>query len=133
MRLERSFVVLFLIAGIAFSGCIGGNRKPLLPVHDEVLVYPLAYDLTYLRTLDALLGVSGWDLEITDKENGMIQVRNIDYTGFDNSDQRSAVFILKRMGQSETSVELARSSQQVIGAGDLIKAISTQLNREVQA
>lgn len=133
MRLDRFFVVLTLIAGVAFSGCAGLRNKPLFPVHDEVLVYPLAYDLTYLRTLEALMTVPGWDLEITDKENGTIQMRNIDYTGLDNSDQRAATFVLKRMGQSETSIELDRNSQQVIGAGDLIKAISSQLNREVQA
>jgi hypothetical protein len=130
MRLSRILMSLFVVA--ALIGC-ANPKKPLLPVHDEVLVYPLAYDLTYLRTLEALMAVSGWDLEITDKENGLIRVRNIDYTGLDNSDQRTATFLLKRVGQRETSIELARDSQQAIGAGALIKAVSGQLNREVQA
>jgi hypothetical protein len=131
MRL-KSLGTLFsvIILSTSLTACIS-HPKALLPVHDEVLVYQLPYDLTYLRTLDSLMGVPGWDLEVTDKENGLIRVRNVDYTGLDNSDQRVAEFILKRVNRSQTSIELSKKSQQVLGAGDLIKAISAQLNREV--
>lgn len=126
-------IIAFMVgvAGASFTGCAA--KKPLLPVHDEILVYPLPYDLTYLRTLDALMNVQGWDLEVTDKENGLIRVRNIDFTGLDDSDQRIADFIVKRVNKDESSIELARESQQVMGSGDLMKAVSVQLNREVQS
>jgi hypothetical protein len=130
MRLNWALIILMI--GAALPGC-AKDRKPLLPVHDEVLVYQLPYDLTYLRTLDALNSVHGWDLEVTDKEKGLIRVRNVDYTGFDNSDQRTADFVLKRLNSDETSIELARNSQQILGAGDLLKAVSIQLNREAQS
>lgn len=123
-------VVVFLVA-IALTGC-ASSKKPLLPAHDEVLVYPLAYDLTFLKTMEALMSIPGWDMEITDKESGLIRVRNIDYTGLDDSDQRLATFVLKRVARGETSIELEKGSQQVFGVKDLMKAISTQLNREVQ-
>jgi len=125
-------ILMTFVLAVTLTAC-ASNRKPFLPVHDEVLVYPLAYDLTYLRTMDALMAVEGWDLEVTDKENGLIRVRNMDYTGLDNSDQRTATFILKRLNVRETSVELAPDSQQILGAGTLIKAVSAQLNREAQA
>lgn len=117
-------LTLFLTVGCA-------HKKPLLPVHDEVLVYQLPYDLIYLRTLDALQTVPGWELQMTDKESGFIQVRNINYSGLDDSDKRTATFMIKRIDNGETSIELSRESQQVFGVGDLMKAVGKYLSREV--
>ena len=129
MRHNR--MVITLMAALVLMGC--AHHNPILPVHDEVLVYPLAYDLTYLRTLDALMTVPGWDLETTDKEKGLIRVRNVEYSRVNDADKRLATFLLKRLNGRETSVELERDSQQVLGAGTLIKAVSAQLSREVQS
>lgn len=120
---------LILIAFFLTLGC--AHKKPLLPVHDEVLVYQLPYDLTYLRVLDSLQTLPDWELEVTDKEAGFVRVRNMNYGGLDDADKRTATFLIKRINLGETSVELAPESQQVIGVGDLMKAVGKYLSREV--
>lgn len=126
--IKKGFGVMALM--ILMSGCF--NHNPVLPVHDEVLVYDIPYDLTFLRVIDALQSVAGWDLELTTKEAGLIRVRNIDYGGLDDSDRRTVTFLVKRIDSGKTSVELAPNSQQTLGSGDLLKAVSGELSREVQ-
>ena len=100
-----------LLAGFAVTGC--AVNKKLTPLHDVILVYKLAYDLTYLRAVHAIQDVKGWALEETDKEKGIIRVRNLDFSLFDDSDQRIISILIKRDSRSETSVQLAPESQRV--------------------
>ena len=44
------------------AGCV--HDTAVRPLHNEVLRYPVAYDLAYLRTLEALQSLPGWELEI---------------------------------------------------------------------
>ncbi|MCM8775191.1 MAG: hypothetical protein NC930_02385 [Candidatus Omnitrophica bacterium] len=103
----------------------------IVPIHDEVLVYELPFDLVYLRTLEALELVDGWELEETEKEKGLIRVRNINFSSFADADKRIATFLVKRISREQTSVELAPESQQVIGVDKLLKSVSTQMAREL--
>lgn len=128
MKMLRLISVL-MIAAVFSAGCAG--KKPLLPAHDEVLVYKLPYDLTYLRIIDALQTVPDWDLEMTDKENGWIRVRNINYSQFNDADKRLVTVMIKRLAAGQTSVEIRKEDQQVLGGGDLLKAISRELGQEV--
>lgn len=114
---------------VAASGCAGNN--PLLPAHDEVLLYDLPYDFAYLRALDAIQEIPGWELESTEKERGIIQVRNINYNSLDDADNRLITVLIKRVSRGRTSVELARESQHVIGGDKLLKTISDTVNREL--
>lgn len=125
MRLPKlSFVlVLSLLVGCAVGPKVG-------PLHDETLIYPLAFDLTYLRTLEALQRVPGWELESTEKEKGLIRVRNINFSGLDDADKRNATFQLKRVDRKETSIQLIPQSQRVVGVGELLSEISKTLNKE---
>ena len=111
------------------AGCFEHN--PVLPVHDEVLVYNLPYDLTYLRVVEGLQSVAGWDLDITLKESGLVRVRNLDYSGLDDADKRTVTFLVKRIESRKTSVELMPESQQTLGSGDLLKAVANELSQEV--
>lgn len=122
-------ISVLIIAAVFSAGC--ANKKPLLPAHDEVLVYKLPYDLTYLRTIDALQSVQDWDLEITDKENGWIRVRNTNYSQFNDADTRVITFMITRLAVGQTSVEIRKEDQQVLGGGELMKAISRELSQEV--
>lgn len=128
MKLFRSLLVLTAVLALS-AGC-ASKKQPILPVHDEVLVYKLPYDLTYLRTLDALQTVKDWDLELTDKENGIIRVRNISYSGFNDSEKRVAEFKITRIAGGQSSVEIVKEYQQVLGGGELMKAISRELSQE---
>ncbi len=133
MKRFFGLITIFALA-MGLQACAAMHRNPLLPVHDEVLVYQLPFDVAYLRALDALQNVQDWQLEYTEKEKGLIQVRNINYSGLDDADKRVVTFLIKKgADRGQTTVELAKESQQVLGAEVLIKAVSHSLEREVQA
>lgn len=117
---------LFLAGGLA--GC--AHDSPLLPVHKEVLVYPLPFDLVYLRTLETADLHPDWEPDYTLKEKGLIYLRNVRYSSFADADRRNVTIVVKRIGRRETSVSLAPESQAVAGAGELLTLIKENLSRE---
>ena len=123
--------VLVLILGLGLAGC--NTVSKVLPPTDQVLVYNLPYDLTYLRTLDALNSVGNWDLQETDKEQGMISMRNTNYSNLSDSDQRVITFVVKRVDRGTTSVSIDPKSQKVIGGKKLLDTISEALGREIKS
>ena len=122
-----AFLSIFLLLGL--FGC--ARSSPMLPVHDEVLVYSLPMDLTYLRTLEAVDSHPDWELDRTIKEKGLIYLRNLRYSSFADADRRTATLVLKRVGPRETSVQLDRKSQAVVGGDELLALIKEYLSREV--
>ena len=115
---------LFLLGGCAHSS--------LLPVHDEVLVFPLPYDLTFLRTLDAADTHPDWEPNWTDKEKGVIHLQNTRYSSFADADKRSMVLLVRREDAGESSVRLAPESQAVVGGGEVLKLIEAALSEEAR-
>lgn len=126
-----SAIALILILSMGFTGC--NTVGEVLPPNDEVLVYPLPYDLTYLRTLEALESCPHWQIDETDKEKGMIRARDTNYSRLDDSDLRSIVFMVKRVDRRTTSVSIAPESQKVFGGAELMKAIASALAREIKS
>ena len=129
MRYFKFWNVLILGLGICLAGCAAQNK--VLPLHDEVLTFKLPYDLTYLRTEEALERVDGWELQLTEKEKGVIVVRNISYSSGDDADRREATIWVKRIGPRATSVQLAPESQRVLGGGKLLERVSQYLDQEL--
>jgi hypothetical protein len=127
MKLFSKFV-LILILGLGLAGC--NTVGEVLPPNDEVLVYKLPYDLTYLRTLEALNSVGTWQLEETDKERGMISVRDTNYSRLDDSDLRVITFVIKRVDLETTSVSIDPKSQKVFGGKKLLEVIGRALGCE---
>ncbi|MBU9889393.1 MAG: hypothetical protein KTQ49_05965 [Candidatus Omnitrophica bacterium] len=123
----RFFCVLVL--GLVLAGC--NTVSKVLPPNDETLVYPLPYDLTYLRTLEALNAQPDWDLEQTEMAKGIIGVRNTNYSNFDDADLRVITFVIKREDLKTTSVSILPKSQHVPGGDKLLEAIGERLGREV--
>lgn len=126
-----SKLVLFSVLALALAGC--NTVCKVFPPHDEVLVYKLPYDLTYLRTIEALDGRGAWQLEETDKEKGTLSVRDTNYSRLDDSDLRVIHFVVKRVDRETTSVSIDPKSQKICGGKDLMKAISEALARETQS
>lgn len=126
-RIFYSFWVVALCLGSLSFGCAGQNLRPLA---DEVLVYPLPFDLAYLRTLEAVQSHPDWDLNRTLKEEGIIEIRNVRYSSFADADQRSATLILKRVGPRRTSIQFAPKSQTVVGTDDVLALVKQYLSRE---
>lgn len=120
--------VLVLIFGLGLVGC--NTVGKVLPPNDEVLTYELPYDLTYLRTMEALDSVPNWQLEETDKEKGTIDVRDTNYSRLDDSDRRVITFVVKRLDRGTTSVSIDPESQKVLGGQKLLDAVGATLGRE---
>lgn len=123
--------LLVLILGFAFAGC--NTVGEVLPPNDQVLVYKLPYDLTYLRTLEALNEAPNWQLEETDKEQGFISVRDMNYSRLDDSDLRAITFLVKRVDRETTSVSIDPESQKVFGGKKLLDLIGETLGREIRS
>jgi MFS superfamily sulfate permease-like transporter len=122
--------VLILMLGLGLAGC--NTVGKVLPPNDEVLTYKLPYDLTYLRTLEALNSVGAWELEETDKEKGWVRVRDTNYSRLDDSDMRVITFVIKRMDRQTTSVSIDPKSQKVYGGKKLLEVVGEALGREIQ-
>jgi len=112
MNGSRKLAAAILVMVFVVGGC-SWNEK-LLPNHDEILVYNLPFDLTYLRTLEALETLDDWELNELEKEKGIISVRNLAYGQFGDADKRVANFLVKRVSREQTSVQLAPESQRCL-------------------
>ena len=123
-------IIFVLMLGLSLAGC--NTVCKVFPPYDEVLVYKLPYDLTYLRTMEALDNKGTWQLEETDKERGTISVRDTNYSRLDDSDLRVIHFLVKRVDRGTTSVSIDPKSQKVFGGAELMKAIGSALSREIK-
>lgn len=109
------------------------------PSYDQVLIYERPYDFTYLKTLEALNTFPDWTLEETDKNKGLIVLRNVNYGHVSDRDKWEARFIVKSLGRKQTSVALEPDSQRLVQGGALLKridqvmAMSTVFKGEKQA
>ena len=125
-KISGSFLTALFIS-LASFGCA---HSSFLPHHDEVLIYPLPYDLAFLRTLEAVQEHKDWDLDWTDKEMGVISIRNMRYSSFADADRRQAFLIVKRLNSKETSVQFDPKSQSVVGGDEILKLVRGALSRE---
>ena len=121
-------VFLIILIGFGVAGC--ATAKKILPLHDEVITYNLPYDLTFLKTLDALNLQDGWELSRTEKEKGIICIQNTQYSRFNDADKRTLTFLVKRVDREHTSVSLAPESQRVLTGGDVLKAVGKRISAE---
>ena len=124
-RRRVGLLAMTILSSLFLFGCVHGRV-----VHDEVLTCPLPMDLTFLRTVEAVQTHPDWELDYTDKEKGIIHLRNLKYSSFDDSDERTATLVLKRIGRRETSIQLAPESQSILGVDEVLKLIKQALSRE---
>ena len=120
---------IFLAGSILLSGCM--TQEKSFPAQDEVLLYALPFDLTYLRTMEAIDSHPDWELSYSEKEKGIITVRNIHHSSLTDADKRIITFMVKRVDRHETSVQLAPDSQYVIGGDELLKLVGKYLSNEL--
>lgn len=132
MKNFRLFFLAIMTVGLV-SGCTSLGKAPekVLPLHDEVLHYNLPFDLTFLRTMEALENVEGWELEETEKEKGIIRARNMDFDRFADFLDSRATILVERVSRQETSVRLAPESQRITQGDELLKSISKFVTTEL--
>ena len=124
-------VPLFLLfLAVIFSGCTSDGRPKLIEAHDEVITSPHPMDFTYLRTLEAVQALPDWELDRTDKEKGIMHIRNVRYSSFADADLRIATLQLKRVSPRKTTIQLTKETQSIVGGDEVLKAIKKQLGLE---
>ena len=129
MKRVLNFFLMLSLSSLVLFGCT--HRPSILPVHDEVLTYSLPLDLVYLRTLDAVQAHPEWELNLTDKEKGIIRLHNMRYSSFADADLRILTLLIKRLGPRETTIQLAPESQSVVGGDEILKLVKQYLSREI--
>ena len=120
-------LMMIALLGLGTFGC--RHTEPFIEHNDEVLIYQLPYDLTYLRTMEALQMHDEWEIEETEKEFGVITVRNIAYGNFGDADKRKIVFNIKSMALGKTSVMIEPEYQHVPGGNKLMELVASYLSR----
>ncbi len=120
MKRTPSLLILSLILVAFISSCASVKEYPK---YDQVLVYNKPFDLTFLRTLEALNSFPGWALEETDKTKGVIILRNTEYGNLFDRDKWVVKFNVVSLGRKKTSVAIDSESQRNVKGGDLLKRI----------
>jgi uncharacterized lipoprotein len=119
MKRFHSLVLGFIF--LAFiSGCAAIKEYPK---YDQVLTYDKPFDFTFLRTLEALNTVAGWTLEETDKNKGVIVLRNVEYGSLFDRDKWLVRFNVVSLGRKKTSVSIDPSYQRNSMGGELLERI----------
>lgn len=126
MKRSQPFVLLGFIFLIFISGCAASKEYPKF---DQVLVYDKPYDYTFLRTLEALNTFSGWTLEETDKNKGVIVLRNTEYGNIFDRDKWVVRFNVVSLGRKKTSVAIDPESQRNAQGGELLKRVDEIMRR----
>ena len=126
-----TFIALTLLASI--SGCSAFKKHILhheqeVTVYDRVLVYDRPYDYTFLKTIEALNTFPEWVLEETDKNKGLIVIRNTQYGHLFDRDKWVVRFNVKRLDKRKTSVALEPDSQRTEKGGELLDRIDEVVN-----
>ena len=130
-RFNAAWIVLMTaVFSFSFQGCVHAP-KVILPTYDEVLVFELPYDLVYLRAMEALENVDGWEVEETEKEKGIIRVRNVQFKKVGDMDVQLANILIQRRDRRKTSVSFAEDSQHTLGGDKLLQAISEFVGQEL--
>ena len=128
--MKKLYFLTILLLVLTSSFLIGGcSSIEEYPRYDRVLTYDRPYDFTYLRVLEALNSYPNWVLEETDKEKGIIAIRNTEYGHLFDRDKNLARFIVKRVARSQTSIELDSETQQVGKGGEMLERIDQYMKR----
>lgn len=131
--MKIKFPTVAILALSVVAGCAWFEKTIEEPTrYDQVLVYERPYDFTYLKTLEALNTFPDWVLQETDKEKGIIEIRNTQYGHIFDRDKWTARFNVKRLDRKKTSVSLDPSTQTVERGKELLDRIDQVMNAAPQ-
>ena len=120
-------VLLSLIFCFALSGCAGKSNYLLPdqvpPGNSQEVLVEQPYDFVYLAVFDTVNDLTEWAPDKTLQTEGLIRLRNTQFSRLDDSDRRFVQIRIRRDGQFQTSVFLEPESRNIIGASDVLDAI----------
>lgn len=85
------------------------------------------YDFVFLAVFDTVNELPDWVPEQTYKAEGLIRIRNSQFSRFDDSSRRIVEIRIRRDSTAQTSVFLDPKSSGAIGASDVLEAIRKKL------
>ena len=120
IRSHLAVLAVLLVVSMT-AGCLttGSGLKKEDPPFDRTIVFDRPFDVTFLKTMEALNTFPDWLLQETNKEAGLIILRNQQYGHLFDRDKGIARFAIKRVNRKQTSVELDPSSQDM-GKGKVL-------------
>ncbi len=120
-------VGLLVFVLMASAGCASlkkcGAKCDEKVVYDQVLTYDKPYDYVYMKTLFALNDYPNWLLDETDKEKGIIVLRDIQFGHMFDRDKWLVRVSIKRINIKETSVSLTPETQECPEGGKILDRI----------
>ncbi|OGW77212.1 MAG: hypothetical protein A3J52_00795 [Omnitrophica bacterium RIFCSPHIGHO2_02_FULL_49_9] len=123
---QTRFVTAVLLLSVSLTSCISFRTD--YPRYDQVLTYDRPYDYTYLKALEALNTFPEWTLELTDKDEGLLILRNREYGHLFDRDKQVARIRVRRVSTHQTSVALDPDSQRIPKGGEFLKRINEFLS-----
>jgi|GEM_PF-2882129 len=86
-----------------------------------------SYDFVFLSVFDAVNASDHWAPSQTLKDEGLIRLRNTQFSKIDDSSARAVDVRIRRDSLTQTSVFLDQDSRRVIGADEVLNAIRKKL------
>ena len=130
MKSKFSVVFSFLFT-LGLAACAGSSAYlPIAEIPEsnrQVIQVDKAYDFVYLAVFDATNGLSGWAPLKTLKDEGLILLKNTQFSRFNDADSRVISLRIRRDSSTKTSFFLEPESQRVIGADEVMNAIRKKL------
>ncbi len=118
----------WLVTLVLLAGCGIFEKQP--SIRYMVYTYEQPFDLVYLRAIETLDTNDDWAFSYTDKETGVIALRNMNYENWFGMDRQYVRFVVRHVSQTETSVEIDPSASQCKGTAcvQLLEKINTVLS-----
>ena len=128
MKFNKNNILAIIFLLLFSFGC--KREEAVLQPHDEVLVYSLPMDLAFLRVVEAAEVHPDWEPDWTDKEKGIIHLRNVRYSSFADADRREATLLVQHRGPEGITIQLDPQSQSVVGGDEILNLIRKALSEE---
>ena len=121
--------MIWLVALVLLAGCGIFEKQP--PIKYVAYTYEQPFDLVFLKTIEILDMDNDWAFSYTAKERGIIELRNMNYENWFGVDRQHVRFVVRRVSQAETSVEIDPSSSQCKGKTcvDMLEKVNTGLSQ----
>ncbi len=117
----------YLCFALGLAACAGSQKY--LPIeqipagNNEEIHVAKAYDFVYLNVFDTVNALPDWAPDKTLKDEGLIRLKNTQFSRFDDSSNRVINLHIRRDSALQTSVYLDPDSRRVIGADQVLAAI----------
>ena len=130
MNFKSLTSITFLWAFLLTACASPSNFLPIEKIpagNSEEIHVTKPYDFVYLAVFDAANSSDHWTPSQTLKDEGLMRLRNTQFSRFDDSSARVVNVRIRRDSLTQTSVFLEEDSRRVIGADEVLDIIRKKL------